>query len=61
MIKLADKNVKNNYYKYTPYSQVEVERCKRYQFSSIQLLSCAQLFATSWTAARQTSLSITDS
>ena len=30
-------------------------------FSSSQLLSSVQLFATSWTAARQASLSITDS
>ena len=29
--------------------------------SSIQLLSCVRLFATPWTAARQTSLSITSS
>ena len=28
-------------------------------FSSVQLLSCVQLFATPWTAARQASLSIT--
>ena len=31
------------------------------QISSVQLLSCVQLFATPWTAARQTSLSITNS
>ena len=31
------------------------------QFSSVQLLSCVQLFATPWTAARQASLSITNS
>ena len=30
-------------------------------FSSIHLLSCAQLFAIPWTAAHQTSLSITNS
>ena len=30
-------------------------------FSSVQLLSCVQLFATPWTAACQTSLSITNS
>jgi len=29
--------------------------------SSVQLLSCVQLFATPWTAARQASLSITSS
>ena len=32
-----------------------------YQFSSVQLLSCVLLFATPWTAARQASLSITNS
>ena len=31
------------------------------QFSSVQLLSCIQLFATPWTAAPQASLSITNS
>ena len=31
------------------------------QFSSVQSLSCVQLFATPWVAARQTSLSITNS
>ena len=31
------------------------------QFSSVQLLSCVQLFATPWTAALQASLSITNS
>ena len=31
------------------------------QFSSVQLLSRAQLFATQWTVARQVSLSITNS
>ena len=30
------------------------------QFSSVQLLSCVQLFATPWTAAHQASLSITN-
>ena len=30
-----------------------------YQFSSVQSLSCVQLFATPWTAARQASLSFT--
>ena len=32
-----------------------------YQFSSVQSLSCVQLFATPWTAACQASLSITNS
>ena len=31
------------------------------QFSSVQLLSCVQLFATPWTAACQATLSITNS
>ena len=31
------------------------------QFSSVQSLSCVRLFATQWTAARQVSLSITNS
>ena len=33
----------------------------RIQFSSVQSLSCVRLFATPWTAARQASLSITNS
>ena len=33
----------------------------QYQFSSVQLLSCVQLFATPWIAACQASLSITNS
>ena len=32
-----------------------------YQLSSVQLLSCVRLFATPWIAARQASLSITNS
>ena len=31
------------------------------QFSSVQLVTCVRLFATPWTAARQASLSITNS
>ena len=34
---------------------------KRFQFSSVQSLSCVQLFETQWTAAHQASLSITNS
>ena len=34
---------------------------KPIQVSSVQLLSCVQLFATPWTAAHQASLSITNS
>ena len=33
----------------------------RLQFSSVQSLSCVQLFVTLWTAARQASLFITNS
>ena len=36
-------------------------QCLQSQFSSVQLLSHVQLFATPWTAARQASLSITNS
>ena len=32
----------------------------KYCFSSVQLLSCVQLFVTPWTVARQASLSITN-
>jgi len=38
----------------------EWQRCHLYA-SSVQLLSCVWLFATPWTAARQASLSITNS
>ena len=37
------------------------ETSKEYQFSSVQSLSRVWLFATPWTAARQASLSITNS
>ena len=37
------------------------QRIRLNQFSSVQLLSCVRLFATPWIAARQASLSITDS
>ena len=40
---------------------MEVPIVLMFQFSSVQLLSCVWLFATSWTAARLASLSITDS
>ena len=39
----------------------EKQDIKDYQFSSVQSLSHVQLFATPWTAARQASLSITNS
>ena len=55
----------NNYKAET--SQCEHESIFKYylgvfvQFSSVQSLSCVQFFATPWTAARQASLSITNS
>ena len=39
----------------------QLELDMKHQFSSVQLLSHVQLFATPWTTARQTSLSITNS
>ena len=39
----------------------EYSRLISFQFSSVQSLSCVRLFATPWTAARQASLSITNS
>ena len=44
---------------YTEWSKPE--RLSSVQFSSVQLLSHVQLFATPWTTARQASLSITNS
>ena len=38
-----------------------ISRTLTVQFSSVQSLSCVQLFATPWTAARQASLSIANS
>ena len=46
------------------YSQQKQDRAltvAQIQFSSVQSLSHVQLFATPWTAARQASLSITNS
>ena len=40
---------------------MEKETYTHVQFSSVQSLSCVQLFATPWTAAHQASLSITNS
>ena len=42
-------------------SEKNFRNCKRSQFSSVQLLSHVQLFATPWITARQASLSITNS
>ena len=40
---------------------IKIENLATTEFSSVQLLSCVQLFATPWTAAHQASLSITSS
>ena len=45
----------------TAKSQTGLSTMHIFQFSSVQLLSCAWLFATPWTAAHQASLSITNS
>ena len=45
----------------SPLSHRILNPWKGCQFSSVHLLSCVQLFATPWTAARQASLSITSS
>ena len=37
------------------------KHAQKYQFSSVQSLSCVRLFATPWTAAHQASLSIANS
>ena len=39
----------------------KTEKCNDFQFSSVQWLSRVRLFATPWIAARQASLSITNS
>ena len=43
-----------------PYKTVKIW-IRSVQFSSVQLLNCVQLFVTPWIAARQASLSITNS
>ena len=44
------------------YSEIlPISKLRSFQFSSVQLLSCVQLFATPWIAAHQASLSITNS
>ena len=42
-------------------AELPVKQLCIYQFSSVQLLSCVRLFAAPWIAARQASLSITNS
>ena len=46
---------------FPPFSWIVQESFSSVQFSSVQLLSRVQLFATPWIAARQVSLSITNS
>ena len=68
---LSKKGVQNNEHKddsrtweKNGFTEQEVTRSfyQEYnQFSSVQSLSCVRLFATPWTAARQASLSITNS
>ena len=62
LIQLADeqRSFLTNVNKHQPISG-ENECNRKVQFSSVQLLSRVQLFATPWTAARQASLSITNS
>ena len=70
-IKQMNKCIVNNrnqaYYCWTERLQISMEErlsystCFEIQFSSVQLLSCVRLFATPWIAARQASLSITNS
>ena len=55
--KLINRTKKTTYW-------MEKDICKQYisvQFSSVQSLSCVQLFATPWTTTRQASPSITNS
>ena len=56
----------NNVYSLIQWFQSSVFNLRKHvytstQFSSVQLLSCIQLFVTPWTAACQTSLPITNS
>ena len=44
-----------------PLARAELGCCLHSQFSSVQSLSCVRVFAIPWTAARQASLSITNS
>ena len=46
---------------FEPIVYPKTTRSRLHQFGSVQLLSRVQLFATPWTAARQASLSITNS
>ena len=41
--------------------KINPKQLRKWQFSSVQSLSCVRLFVTPWTIARQASLSITNS
>ena len=49
------------YYTYGMYLSIYNGKCFKVQFRSVQSLSRVRLFGTPWTAARQASLSITNS
>ena len=51
----------SGYFVLLPLFEVELKLRANFKFSSVQSLSPVQLFATPWTAARQASLSITNS
>ena len=50
-----------NSYHNSQYTAIKKDGGRQYGHSSVQSLSCVQLFATPWTAACQASLSITNS
>ena len=54
-VSFTKKNTSNNHWRQPSKSNIKL------QFSSVQSLSCVRLFATPWIAARQASLSITNS
>ena len=57
-------DTEKRFYGTRKYKEVEFERTQQSLnklFSSVQWLSCVRLFVTPWTAARQASLSITNS
>ena len=64
-IKISGRNINNLRYADDTTLMIESEQLKsllmKVQFSSVQLLSHVWLFATPWTAARQASLSVTNS
>ena len=50
-----------NYNIFFDYSEIKLEISNKWEFSSVQWLSCIRIFVTPWTAACQASLSITNS